>query len=95
MKGRVCMPTLDRDVLLRTLRGYAEVNEITEKERRAALAKITRAESWAIFDALYETWRRTGKQAGGDWEALAEQRLADHIALRLKFETVARHKGLI
>ncbi len=89
------MSTIDRDVLLQTLRGFAEVNQITAAERRASLEKMTRAKSWATFNALYEAWQQTGKQAGGDWEALDEQRLADHIALRLKFETVARHKGLI
>lgn len=89
------MSTIDRDILLQTLRGFAEVNKIAAAERRAALEKMTRAESWATFNALYEAWPHMGKQAGGDWEALAAQRLADHISLRQKFEAVARHKGLI
>lgn len=86
---------LDRETLLKTLRGYAEVNAITEAERRARLANITSAESWEIFASLYEAWERTGKRAGGDWEALAHRRLEEAVALRQAFERLARHKGLI
>jgi len=87
--------SIDRDILFQTLRGYAEVNAITEAERRERLARISSAENWEIFDALYETWEITGKRAGGNWEAIARQRLADAIALRRAFEVVARRKGLI
>ena len=89
------MATLSKDLLNQTLRGYAEVNQITSAERAAALEQVTRGENWAMFDALYEAWKRTGQQAGGDWEALAKQRLADAIALRRTFELIARHKGLL
>jgi hypothetical protein len=87
--------SIDRDILFQTLRGYAEVNAITEAERRERLARISSAENWEIFDALYETWEITGKRAGGNWKAIARQRLADAIALRRAFEVVARRKGLI
>ncbi len=89
------MSILNKDIVYQTVRGYAEVNEIASAERAAALAQMTRREGWEIFDALYDAWKRTGQQAGGDWEALAEQRLADSIALRKVFETVARRKGLL
>ncbi len=89
------MSTVSKDVLQQTLRGYAEANEITSAERAAALAQVTRQESWATFDALYDAWKRTGQQAGGDWEALAEQRLAEAVAVRRAFQTVARRKGLL
>jgi hypothetical protein len=81
--------------LLKTLRGYAEVNAITEAERRARLARMTSADSWAIFVGLYEAWERTGKQAGGNWEALARRRLEEAVRVREVFEKLARHKGLI
>lgn len=89
------MPKLDKEILLKTLRGYAEVNKITEAELRKSLPNVTRVESWATFEALYEFWERTGQQAGGDWEALAKQKLAEQIALRQAFEKAARAKGLI
>jgi hypothetical protein len=89
------MSTLNKDIVQQTLRGYAEANEIASAERAAALAQLTRQESWAAFDALYDAWKRTGQRAGGDWEALAEQRIADAIALRKAFETFARRKGLL
>jgi hypothetical protein len=85
--------TLNKDVVQQTWRGYAEANEIASAERAAALAQLTRQESWATFDALYAAWQRTGQQAGGDWEALAEQRIAEAIALREAFETFARRRG--
>jgi hypothetical protein len=89
------MSILNDEIMRQTLRGYAEANEIASAERAAALAQITRRESWAIFEALYETWKRTGQRAGGDWEALAEQRLAEAVALRKAFETISRRKGLL
>jgi hypothetical protein len=89
------MPTLNKDIVLQTLHGYAEANEIAASERAAALAQISRSESWAVFNALYDAWKQTGQQAGGDWDALAEQRLADHVALRSAFETIARRQGLL
>lgn len=89
------MSTLNKDIVLQTLRGYTEANEIAATERAAALAQMTRQESWAICEALYDAWKRTGQQAGGDWEALAEQRLEEAIALRKAFETAARRKGLL
>ena len=88
------MTTLDKEILEQTLRGYAEVNAITAEEGAAALARLTSAESWAAFEALYKTWKRTGQTAGGDWAALAEQRLADAVALRTACEAFARRKGL-
>ncbi len=86
---------LDRETLLQTLRGYAEVNAITEAERHARLAKMTSAESWAVFESLYEVWERAGRRAGGDWEALARRRLEEAVVVRKAFERLARHKGLI
>ena len=86
---------LDQETLLQTLRGYAEVNAITEAERHARLAKMTSAESWAIFESLYEVWERMGKQGGGDWERLADRRLEEAVAVRNAFAKLARHKGLI
>jgi hypothetical protein len=89
------MSILNKDVVQQTLRGYAEANEIASAERAAALAQLTRQESWAAFDALYIAWKRTGQRAGGDWEALAERRLAEAVALRRAFELIARRKGLL
>ena len=86
---------IDRDLVLKTLRGYAEVNAITDAERRARLEKMTSERSWTAFESLYQSWRRTGQQAGGDWEALAQRRLEESIALRRAFEALARSKGLI
>ncbi len=89
------MSLLNKDIVYQTVRGYAEVNEIASAERAAALAHMTRREGWEIFDALYDAWKRTGQQAGGDWEALAEKRLAEAVALRHAFELAAKRKGLL
>ena len=86
---------LDREITLQTLKGYAIVNQITEAERRARLKTMTDAEALEIFASLYNTWKRTGKQAGGDWEALARRRLEHKIRMRQAFEALARYKGLI
>jgi hypothetical protein len=47
------MSILNKDVVRQTWRGYAEVNVIASAEH-AALAQLTRQESWAAFDALYD-----------------------------------------
>lgn len=84
---------LDHAIVLQTLSGYAVVNQITETERRTRLQTMTDAEARTIFAALYVTWKKTGRQAGGNWEALARQKLEYHLQLRRAFETLARHKG--
>ena len=86
---------LNRDVLLQTLAGYREVNRLTEAERQARLQTLTDAEAREMFAALYADWQRSGQRAGGDWEALAREKLEHKIQVRRAFEALARHKGLI
>ncbi len=88
-------PKLDRDILLQTLAGYAEVNRITDAERRARLKTMTDAEAREIFASLYETWKRSGKLAGGNWEALARSKIEHKIRVRQAFEALARRNNLI
>lgn len=87
-------PKLDRDILLQTLAGYAEVNKITEAERRARLKRMTDAEARDIFASLYKTWKLSGKRAGGNWEALARRKIEHKIRVRQAFEALSRLRGL-
>ena len=89
------MTTLNRQLIEQTLRGYAEVNDFTANERDRALRDTNREDNWAMFREIYETWLNTGSQAGGDWAAVGQQRLAEEIALRQAFERYARGKGLL
>ena len=89
------MSKIDKEILLQTLRGYAEVNKITEAENRQRLAVLTHEQSQKIFEMLYDVWERTGKKAGGNLEALRAQDLEAHIEVRKAFEALALHKGLI
>jgi len=84
---------LDRDILLQTLAGYAEVNKITAAERAARLKTMTDAEARAIFDDLCAGWDQT--KHDGNWESINRRRLEQKIALRRAFEKLARAKGLI
>lgn len=86
---------LDRDIVLQTLAGYAEVNKITAAERRARLKTMTDAEAREMFESLYETWKRSGQLAGGNWEALARRKIEHKIQIRRAFESLAKAKGLI
>ena len=88
------MTKLDRDILLQTLAGYAEVNKITEAERRARLKTMTDAAAREIFASLYETWKQSGKRAAGDWEALARHRIEHHLRVRQALEVLAKNTGL-
>ena len=76
---------LDPEIVRQTMRGYAEVNRITDAERRARLETITVEESLRQFSDLYETWNQTGAEAGGDIEALAQLRLEHHLVVRRAF----------
>jgi hypothetical protein len=86
---------LNREVLLQTLAGYREVHRITEAERSARLQALTDTEAREMFNALYMDWKRSGQRAGGDWEALAREKLEHKIKVRQAFEALARRKGLI
>jgi len=79
------MATLDREILLQTLRGYAAVNRITQSERRSRWKEQTVQESLAVFTKLFEDWACTGKLVGGNQEALARQRLQAHLRVRQAF----------
>ncbi len=86
---------LDSATTLQMLKGYEIVNRFTDEERRTRLKKITDKESLEIFVSLYQTWKHTGAQAGGDWAKIEQRRIDDLIRFRKAFETLARHKGLI
>ncbi|OQX60930.1 MAG: hypothetical protein B5M51_09405 [Anaerolinea sp. 4484_236] len=49
------MTQLNRESVLKTLRGFEEVNRITEAERRERLANMTDEEARAIFDDLNQS----------------------------------------
>ena len=89
------MANLDREILLQTLRGYAAVNRITQSEHRSHWKELTTQESLEVFTRPFETWVCTGKQARGDQEALAQQRLQDHQRVRQAFEALAKKHGHI
>ena len=81
------MEKLDAEIVRQTMRGYAEVNRITDAERRARLEKMTIPESLHRFDDLYQTWLLTGARAGGDLDAVARLRQEHHHTVRRAFQT--------
>ena len=89
------MTKLDRDIVLQTLAGYAEVDKITEAERRARLERLTDAEARAIFDDLSAGWDRSIGDDGSDWRGLDRWRIEQKIEVRRAFERLARAKGLL
>lgn len=86
---------LDRDLVRKTMAGYAEVNRITDAERRARLATITDEEAWREYAELYRTWTMMGQRADGSWEEIEADRLAEKIALRTAFTSLAKALGLL
>lgn len=89
------MSRLDREIVLQTMRGYEEVNRITESERRARLKGQTPQESLSVFKGLFSSWACTGRKAGGNWETLTRRRLEHHLSQRQAFEILARAQGYI
>jgi hypothetical protein len=82
------MPGLDKEILLQTLQGYAEVNRITDVERFNRLKQRTTHESLALFIELYRTWEISGKKDNDP--TLARRRDKEFIALRRLLDQLAR-----
>jgi 2'-5' RNA ligase len=89
------MSQISKEIFLKKLRRDPSVGEITEAEMREWLPHITSAESWAIFDELYNTWQRSNQETKEEEEARRAEDLESHIKVRKAFEALARHKGLI
>ena len=77
---------LNREILLQTLRGYAEVNRITDAEQRARLKQMTDEEARAIFDGLCQDYQ---EMSGKENARLASFRLAHHLKVREAMERLA------
>ncbi len=89
------MSKLDKEIVLKTLRGYAEVNRITEAERRELLRKQNSQDVLEDFSDLYDAWEHSGKHGEGNWKRIEQWRLDNHIQLRRAFEKLALERGLI
>lgn len=77
------------------IRAYAAASDFLEAERMAWLMRMTPEESREIFEALYALWSQTGREAGGNWEALERLKVDHLIEQRRAFERLARRKGLL
>ncbi len=84
---------LKKRTVKKTLQGYARASKWIETERRARLTRLSEQEAWAMFDDLYRTWEQLGKNAGGDWQALEERRIAEKVALRRTLDRFARKRA--
>jgi Ser/Thr protein kinase RdoA (MazF antagonist) len=81
---------LNRDLLKQTLRGYAEVNRITEAERRARLKRMTDHEARAIFEGLYQgVYELTSEERA----RLMPLRVAHHLKVRQAMRRLAVKRG--
>ncbi len=84
------MTKIDREILIQTLAGYAEVNRITEVERRTRLKQISNAEARAVFDSLNQD---VSEITAAECENLEEFRLEHHLIVRDAMEKMARSMG--
>lgn len=84
------MTKLDKEIVLKTLRGYAEVNRITEAERRKYLRNLTEVQARQIFNDL-----NTNVPGMSDKEnsCLAHFRIRHHLQVRKAMELLARKNG--
>lgn len=86
----MCKTELDREIVLQTLAGYAEVNRITEAERRARLIHITDEQARLAFDSLNQDIDRMTQD---EKVRLSKFRLVHHLKIREAMERLARMKG--
>jgi hypothetical protein len=84
---------VDKELLLQTLRGYEEMNRFVDLELKASLPHRTHGESVAMFDALYKTWMKTGRMAGGKLDRFEREKIEEKFRVRRAFEAVARKRG--
>jgi len=85
------MKPVDRKLLLQTLRGYIEVNRITEAERRARLINLSETESRAIFNSLYRDASILKKSE--DLTSSATYHVDHHLKVREAMRRLAYKKG--
>ncbi|MBU1662602.1 MAG: hypothetical protein KKD28_14150 [Chloroflexi bacterium] len=83
------MSSLDREIVLKTLRGYAEVNRITEAERRARLKHLTDDQARDAFDALNDS---VAEMSADEKARLAQFRLEHHLKVRQIMKLVAQSR---
>ena len=85
------MAYLDREITLKTLRGYAEVNRITQAERRARLRTLTDDEARDLFDRLYQDAGIF--MVGDDQTRMTNIRLQHRLKVRKAMARMAQVKG--
>jgi hypothetical protein len=76
------------------LKGYARANEYLEDERMARLARMTPAESRAIFAELVATWSPAG-DSGNGLEHLEQWRAETLISVRHALWMLAVAQGAV
>jgi hypothetical protein len=86
------MDKLDREIVLKTIRGYEEANRISEAARFSRLKDRTIEESILIYRGLYQAWEKTGKMMGGDFERLNQRRIEETIRFRENLNRAAERK---
>ena len=84
------MSKLDKEIVLQTLRGYAEVNRITEAERREWLRNLSDDEAKQIFDDLNDS---VPEMTAEENSRLAHFRLKHHLEVRKAMEILACNNG--
>lgn len=86
----------NKQLICKTIAGYAAAAELIENERVERLRRMTVEESradYAAIVAFYRSHRNETDKAG--LERLKKWRLDEKIAMRRIFEMVARGRGLL
>jgi len=85
------MVKIDREILLQTLRGFEEVNRITNLERQSRLRALTDDEARTIFDDLCQDM--VALIGSEDQTTLANHRLQHHLRVREAMVKLAQARG--
>ena len=81
------MSQLNREIVLKTMRGFEEVNRITEAERRERLANMTEERARAIFDDLNQPIKELTSE---EKKRLEPFRLEHHLKVRKAMAKMAK-----
>jgi hypothetical protein len=85
------MTKIDREILIRTMHGYEEVNRITDLERRTRLKALTEEEARSSFNYLCQDMTRL--IVTEDQITLTNHRLQHHLRVRKAMLILAQTKG--
>lgn len=86
------MPKLNKDLVVKTIKGYEHGASVARKERLKQLQTLSPQESLADFLSLWKAWQKPGNKAGS--KKLEQLKLKRLIEQRKRIDKLAHWKKI-